>query len=359
MIAEMFDVVIGVDTHKDTHTYAMLDAHTGTVMESFCTTADSIGYTEAVKHAVNVAPQALLLWGIEGSKSYGAGLTEHLFDACHHVTEADHPRRRHTGERRGKSDEIDAVAAARSVLARRSLSPPRAFGAREVLRVLMVSRNGAVATSNDALRQLRSLIVTAPGSLRERLSAVSRGALVSQVLALRPPRNDPQRAALVGVLRAIAKRVVFADTEAHTHHTEISRWVAQICPELVDEPGVGPISAAQLLISWSHPGRFRSEACFARLAGIAPIPASSGMTTRHRLDRGGDRALNSAIHTIAVTRMRCDEKTKSYVAKRSAAGSSTRDTRRILKRHIIRGLYRLVESTVTSNTPPPLAGAPS
>jgi transposase len=351
MIADMFDVVIGVDTHKDTHTYAVLDAQTGAVMESFSTRADAAGYAEALEHAALIAPGAIRLWAIEGTKSYGAGLTRHLFDLCEQVAEVDHPHKRPKGERRGKSDEIDAVAAARSVLARENLSTPRAFGSREVLRVLVVSRDGAVSAANDALRQLRSLIVTAPEPLRERLFATGRAALVSQVLALRPPRTDPERAAFVGVLRSIAQRVAFNDEQARAHHTQISSWVREICPELVEKPGVGPVSAAQILISWSHPGRFRSEACYARLGGIPPIPASSGMTTRHRLDPGGDRRLNSAIHTIAVTRMRCDEKTRDYVAKRTAMGSSPRDTRRILKRHIIRGLFRLVEATATPDTP--------
>ena len=190
-----------------------------------------------------------------------------------------------------------------------------------------------------------ALIIGLPDHSRERLRRLTGDRLPIECAKLRPPRSDPQRATQTRVLRAIAKRCLAATGEANQHKRDIETWVQAICPQLLEEEGVGPISAAQLLISWSHPRRLRSDACFARLAGVAPIPASSGNTHRHRLDRGGDRQLNNAIHTVALTRARLDPQTKAYIERRVSEGKTRREAIRALKRHIARHLYRILETT--------------
>lgn len=341
MIADMCDVVIGVDTHKSTHTYAVIGAATGQLIEVFSQSADGPGYLGAVKMVEMVAPDARCLWAIEGTQSYGAGLTRHLAGRSEQVAEVDHPHKR-PRTTRGKSDPIDAVGAARAILERGQLAIPRGFGTRDELRMLMIARDDAVEAYTNTLRRLRSLIVTAPQPLRDRLDIRGAAPLVAAVLSLRLPRKDPECQTAVVALRSLAGRAKAASADGKVLHTQIAALVKAICPELLSQPGVGPISAAQILISIAHPKRLRSAACFRRLAGVAPIPASSGMSTRHRLDRGGDRKLNSALYTVAITRMRCHDETCAYIEKRRREGKSSREARRALTSHIARGLYRLV-----------------
>jgi transposase len=215
---------------------------------------------------------------------------------------------------------------------------------REALRVLMVARAGAVRTRTDAIRQIRALVVSAPEDLRRRLRRLGAMSLLLRCAALRPPRGaDPALAATASALRALARRALAATDEARQHERDIAQCVRAVAPQLLSELGVGPVSAAQILISWSHPGRFADEARFARLAGVAPIPASSGQTVRHRLDRGGDRQLNRALHTIVLCRRQHDPATRAYIERRISEGKSTREAVRSLKRYLARHLFRLLE----------------
>ena len=262
------------------------------------------------------------------------------------VIEIDRPERR--AERtQAKSDPLDALRAARTALARAKLAAPRAGAAREALRVLMVARSGAVHVRRQAISQLKALIVTAPEGLRARLRALDGMTLLARCAALRRPTGSPDPAlqATVAALRALARRALAADGEARQHERDIAAWVRAICPQLLAEPGVGPICAAQLVISWSHPGRCSAESSFARLAGVAPIPASSGQVTRHRLDRGGDRQLNRALHTIVLCRRHRHAATRAYIERRMREGKSTREAVRCLKRYVARHLFRMLEST--------------
>ena len=183
-----------------------------------------------------------------------------------------------------------------------------------------------------------------PPELRERLQGRSEAALLDACVRLRPGRSDTEHAAVALALRSLALRVRQLRSEAHTLETELSRRVRALAPELLSQHGVGPISAAAILIAWSAPGRIRSEAAFARLAGTAPIPASSGKTIRHRLDRGGDRKLNRALHTIILTRKRTDPETKAYISRRLSEGKTQREATRCLKRYLARSLYRQLEA---------------
>jgi transposase len=346
MLADRVDYVVGVDTHRDSHALALVLAASGAVVVEAEVGADRRGYARALALACAHAG-GRRLWAIEGSGSYGAGLARFLAERGECVVEVERPRRNE--RRRGKSDRIDALRAARAALGETKLARPRAGGTREALRALVTTRAGAVATRRAALNQLRALIVVAPESLRGELRRLSRGKLLARCLRVRPERYaDPQLRATALALRACARRAQAATAEERELTREIVRLVEQLAPQLLAEPGVGPISAAQLLVSWSHSGRFTGESAFARHAGAAPIPASSGQVKRHRLDRGGDRALNRALHTIIVARRKHDPATIAYLQRRTAEGKSVREAIRCLKRYLARHLYRMLEAGPTS-----------
>ena len=345
MLADQLDVVIGVDTHRDNHSLGVVAARTGAVLYQTTVPAQARGYAQALERIARHAPGARV-FAVEGSGSYGAGLVRFLAERGERVIEIDRLTR--TQERtRAKSDSLDALRAARSALSRTRLASPRAGGAREALRVLMVARSGAVDVRRQAIRQLKSLIVTAPDDLRERLRTLDGMTLLNRCAAIRrPSRPEPALIATSSVLRIVARRAIAATTEARSLERDIAANVRALCPQLLAEPGVGPISAAQLLISFSHPGHCAQEASFARLAGVAPIPASSGQVVRHRLDRGGDRQLNRALHTILLVRRQRDLATRAYIARRVSEGKSTREAIRCLKRYLARHLYRLMEGAM-------------
>ena len=261
------------------------------------------------------------------------------------MVEVERPAREGS-RRRLKTDALDALRAARTALAAPALASPRCAGRREALRVLLAVREGAVSTRRAGLNQLRALLVTAPEDVRERLRGLPAHALLRACLGLRLPRSgEAERYGLVLGLRFCARRVERATREAAELKDELRQLVCELSPQLLELDGVGPISAAQVLVSWSHRGRFRNEAAFARLAGAPPIPASSGRVVRHRLDRGGDRRLNRALHAIVLTRRRGDAATIAYIARRVSEGKSERDAVRCLKRYLARQLFRLLEST--------------
>lgn len=342
MVAESVDVVVGVDTHRDTHALAVLRARDGARLFELEVAAGRAGYRVALARARRAGSRRL--WALEGTGAYGAGLARFLSARGERVVEVERPAREGS-RRRLKSDRFDALRAARVGLAGEALAAPRAGGRREALRVLLQAREGAVATRRTGLNQLRAILITAPDDLRERLRAQGRAALIRQCLRLRPQRRQAsERYATTLALRTIARRVEQATLEAATLEAELEAGVRELAPQLLELQGVGPISAAQVLVSWSHPGRFHSEAAFARLAGAAPIPASSGRVVRHRLDRGGDRQLNRALHTIVLSRRRTDANTRAYIARRAADGKSDRDAVRCLKRYLARSLYRLLEA---------------
>jgi transposase len=347
MVAESVDVVIGVDTHRDCHALAVVRTRDGALLEQARLPANRAGYREALRLAKRLGRRRL--WALEGAGCYGAGLARVLAGCGERVVEVERPKRERNRRRGGKSDALDALAAAREGLAGRSLATPRASGDREALRVLLATREGAVATRRAGLNQLRAPIVCAPDRLRERLRGLRKDALVRSCSQLRPRRTDtPQRFATLLALRSCARRVEQASREAHELERQLERLVNQLAPQLLTLAGVGPITAAQLIVAWSHPGRLKSEAAFARLAGAAPIPASSGQTVRHRLDRGGDRKLNRALHTIILCRRRRDTTTRAYITRRIAEGKSERDAIRCLKRYLARHLFRLLETTPTT-----------
>jgi len=341
MLSDLVDVVIGVDTHKHTHTAAVIDATTGAVLDETTVDTDPDGYAELV--AMADRHSGLRAWSIEGTGGYGAGLVRHLDDG-EIVIELDRPNR--PARRNGaKSDPLDAIRAGREALARQHLATPRAAGERAALAVRLAARRSAVDASTVAQRQLLALIVAAPETLRSRFRGLTTPATVTAAARLRTSMSwDLETTTTAQVLRELARRVQAMQTEAAAHEKATLAIVRSWRPDLLDQRGVGPIVAATVLCTWSHPGRCRSEAAFANLAGVAPIPASSGQTTRHRLNRCGDRQLNRALHVITLSRLRYDPATRAYAERRRAQGKTDREIRRCLKRYIARQLYRQLET---------------
>jgi transposase len=345
MLADHADHVLGVDTHRDSHSVAILVADTAIVQGQVTIAANERGYRRLLRYARDHAPDRRA-WAIEGTGSYGAGLATFLHSRGEMVLEVDRPRRPSRRDR-AKSDELDAIRAAREALTREHLARPRQRGEREALRVLLATRDSAVRSKRAAISLLKGLLVSAPGSLREGLRSLSTRDQLTRAVRLRisPTLNREQRATIIA-LRASARRVLALEDEAIELQREIEPIVKDIAPQLLAEMGVGPIVAAQIICAYSHNGRIRSEAAFAALAGTAPLPASSGQTVRHRLNRSGDRDLNRALHTIVLCRMRDDPRTRAYTARRQAEGRSTREIKRCLKRYTARHLYRLLNTTL-------------
>ena len=346
MLADQLDYVVGVDPHRDEHALGVVEVRTGVVVFEASVAADSGGYAEALRVAEQHAP-GRRAFAVEGAGSYGAGLTRFLASCGERVSEVGRLRR----ERRsgGKSDALDAVRAARSVLRQKQPALPRSAGEREALRALMAAREGAVNAKRAGLCQLRDLLITTPQPLRCELRPLTQARLLSRLASTRPERRrDPELRGTLLALRAIARRVLQLTAEEHELAREIKTLTEKLAPQLLDQPGVGPLLAAQVVLSWSHPDRVVSEAAFAHLAGVAPIPASSGQTIRYRLDRSGDRRLNRALHQILITRRRTHPPTIDYIKRRIREGKTRREANRCLKRYLARRLYRLLE-----NEPPP------
>jgi transposase len=230
------------------------------------------------------------------------------------------------------------------VLASERPATPRTGGDRQALQALVAAREGAVDAKRAGLCQLRDLLITTPEPLRSELRPLTAARLLQRLAASRPgSRPDPELRGSLLALRSIARRVLQLTIEQRELAREIETLTRKLAPQLLDQPGVGPHAAAQLILAWSHHGRIHSEAAFARLAGAAPIPASSGKTIRYRLDRSGDRKLNRALHMILVTRKRTHPSTITYIERRVAEGKTRREANRCLKRYLARNLYRLLE----------------
>lgn len=332
--------IAGVDTHTDTHTVAAVTA-TGQHLATETFPATTSGYTHLAKflnaHGVGTV-------GIEGTNSYGAGLTRHLVDAGYTVVEVLRPTRA-VRRRNGKSDPVDALAAARQVLTGEALSIPKdSTGPVESLRTLHITRKQLVSTTVKLMNTIKSLLVTAPDDIRARYTTMTNHALIIALSRCRPGADDHNPAnAVASSLKILATTYLQLRRRCDELEARISSLLSRINPYVSNIVGSGPLIAAELIVSiGENPERIPSEAALAQLCGVAPLPASSGRTTRHRLNRGGDRRANSALYRIAVVRMGCDQRTKDYVAKRTAEGLSKKEIIRCLKRAIVREVYRVV-----------------
>lgn len=344
--AEIAGVTGGVDTHKDTHTAAVLDA-LGRVLGNASFPATGRGYAELLAWIRGFGQIAMV--GVEGTGSYGAGLARYLGDHQVKVFEVDRPNRQ-ARRRQGKSDPLDAIAAARAVQAQTASAIPKARdGVVESLRALRVARRSAVKAHTAALNALKSMVVTAPQRLREHLAGLDAEELVETCSRLRPGGDltDPV-AGTKQALRRLARRCQVLEEEIKEADADLTRLVRRTAPRLLACPGVGPEVSSQLLVTaGDNPDRLHSEASFAALCGTAPLPASSGRTDRHRLNRGGDRAANCVLHTVVLVRMRHHQPTRDYVARRTAQGLSKREIMRCLKRYVARELLPLIREALT------------
>lgn len=342
-------IVGGVDTHRDTHTAAAVDRY-GQLLGHQQFDATAAGYRQLLRWLRSFGQ--LTMVGVEGTSSYGTALTAHLLDQQVPVVEVDRPDRS-TRRRVGKSDPIDAEAAARAALADvRTSTAKHHDGPVESIRVLRVARRTAVQHRADALRQLRTLIVTAPDPLRAVLRGLTLRRLLNTCAGLRPDLTrlrDPEQATKLA-LKDLARRHAALTVEIADLDKHLDVLVADANPGLIDLYGVGTDVAGQLLVTaGQNPHRISSDAAFAMLCGAAPIPASSGRTHRHRLNRGGDRQANAALHRVVVVRMKRHGPTRAYVERRTTEGLSKKDIMRCLKRAVAREVFH--QLTKPSSTP--------
>jgi transposase len=336
-IVETRAVTGGVDTHADMHVAAALDPIGGLlgVAEFPATLA---GYAGLLGWLGGFGTVCLV--GVEGTGSYGAGLARHMAAAGVRVVEVDRCDRQDR-RRQGKSDPLDAVSAARAALSGRALGAPKGRdGTVEAIRVLMVAKRSARSERTQTINQARALIVTGPDELRIRFARQTPAALVADMAALRPRPGDVPGYATRIALRELARRTEFLDGQLERLDELIVPLVTAHAPGLLAVYGVGPDTAAMLLVAaGDQPARLRSEAAWAHLCAVAPIPASSGKVTRHRLNPGGDRNANHALWRIVITRMSSHPPTRAYVERRGKEGLSKKEIIRCLKRYVAREVY--------------------
>lgn len=351
MVRRRVEVIGGVDTHKDTHTAAALDG-AGRVLGTEQFTTTRAGFAALLRWLQGFG--TLQQVGVEGTGAYGCGLTRFLSAAGVVVIEVDRPDRK-VRRRQGKSDPIDAVSAARAVLAGiRTGIPKQRDGRVEALRNLRVARRSAVADRADAVRQMHTLVITAADEIRDQLRGLTVVALVKHCAAASPNSADvadPAVAVMI-TLRSLARRHQHLTAEITDLEKLITPMVKQINPKLLELRGVGPDTAGQLLVTaGANTDRLHSEAAFAMLCGTSPLSASSGKTNRHRLNRGGDRQANAALYRVVLSRLRWDQRTHDYVERRTQEGKTKKEIIRCLKRYIAREIYPLLNPSPPASTP--------
>ena len=339
-------VILGVDTHLDFHVAVAID-HLGRRLGESSVPMTAKGYERLLRWAEGFG--LVRCAGIEGTSSYGAGLTRHLRARGIEVLEVERPKHRRRSSRRNlkKSDPSDAERAARAVLAGEASGEPKSGEGRvEMIRALRAARRSAIKARTQAANQLQSLRVTAPEELRHRLRGLHTKKLASVAARFRlgdAPRDVPTATRFA--LRSVARRYEALSEEIAELEAHLDRLVAQAAPELVSSAGIGTDNAATLLVvAGDNPKRLGSEASFASLCGVAPIEASSGKVVRHRLNRGGNREANRALYMICLARMRRDLRTQEYVGRRTQEGKSKREIIRCLKRYVAREVYRVLIS---------------
>jgi transposase len=358
-VADAVDAVVGGDTHVDTISLCLMNP-VGGVMDELTVGNDGEGHGAALTWILQRVPSARLVIGLEGTRSYGIGFARAAQAVGFVVVEVPRPTRA-ARARRGKSDALDAELAARAVLAMdvRQAPQPRADGDREALRLLSVGRDGMNRTRTAMINQLLAVLLTGD----EHDQALRKTDLTVATLHSlcrrrgRAGEGTEQRVRRQE-LRRLAQVILQLNRDIRDNEKDIRGIVTGIAPVLLEQTGVGPVTAAQLIVSYSHHGRCRNEAAFAALAGVSPIPASSGRVQRRRLNRGGDRRLNRCLHTIAITRIRCCPRTRDFVS-RHADDKTDREIRRILKRYIAREMFALLSTIDTLQAPHVSIDAPA
>jgi transposase len=346
------EVVLGVDTHKGVHVAAVISA-LGVLLgtRSFPTTAS--GYQQMLRWATGFG--AVRRAGVECTGSYGAALARHLVGEQIEVIEVNQPDKA-TRRRRGKTDTVDAEAAAHAVLSgRASASAKAGDGPVEMVRIFKLAKASAIKSRTQAINQLKAVLVGADPQLRDSLSGLSNPTLIRRCSQLDAGTPRDATTAAAYTLALLARRILELTTEIDDLNRQITDTLSAHAPRLLERNGVGPDTAAALLITaGDNPERLHNEASFAALCGVSPVEASSGKTQRRRLNRGGDRRANSALHTIVLSRLRWDPDTRAYLARRIANGKTRREAVRCLKRYVAREIYQLITQPTE---PPPCARA--
>ena len=353
IVAHARPFVVGVDTHARNHALAILAAATGELLAAEQFPATKTGMDRSIAWVGRrTGGDLATLWVIEGVGTYGARLAHIAADAGYQVVEAPRMNAR-AHHAVGKSDPLDARRIATAVLSLDSdeLRHPRQDdGVRAALRVLVTARDHMTVERTANVNALIALLRVVDLGIDARKPLTSKQVL--EVSRWRTRDEELGAATARAETVRLAKRVVDAGEDLKSNATSMTVLVRQSrAAVLLERTGIGPMTAAIALTAWSHPGRVRSEAAFACLAGVNPIPASSGNTTRHRLNRGGDRRLNRALHMSTIVRMTHDPDTRAYVEKRTAEGRTTKEIRRILKRYLARQIYRALNTTITSPSP--------
>lgn len=346
MVSEQYRYVVGVDTHAASHSYAIIACPVGGLVDQqeFPTSPAGLARARAWV-ARRCGDPAGVLISAEGTGSYGAVLARGFTQAGYRVVEAPTPARARLRQS-GKTDTLDALTAAVACLRLdpAKLSDVRADGPRLALQVLTTLRDQLNAERLRCINAVTALARSHDLGLDARRKLTK--AQIRQIAAWRD-RDEPVDVHLARTTATRhAHRILTLDTELAANYKQIHQIVTQLTPGLLGLYGVGPISAAAILVVWSHPGRIHNQAAFAKLAGTSPIPISSGNTHRHRLNRAGDRRLNRAIATITLTRWRSDPTTRAYAARRTAEGKQDRDIRRCIRRYTTRQIYRYLNATM-------------
>lgn len=334
------EVILGVDTHLDVHVGVVI-SEIGQLLGTRSVSTSSAGYLDLLSWASSFG--VLSRAGVEGTGTYGAGLCRVLLDngvAVFEVNRPDRAKRR----LRGKSDPTDAESAARAVLSGTATAiPKQQSGACEAMRIISVARRSSVKAKTQAINQLRALLVSAPQDIREKLWRAKTCDCVKACAKIRCLGESVLLQALTSTLRSLAKRWMILAAELEQLDKQLEALTRTHAQQLRSRFGVGPHTAAILLsVAGDNPDRLKNEAALASLCGVNPLPASSGKTTRHRLNRGGSRAANNALWTIAMVRMRSDPRTRIYVDRRTAEGLTPKEIHRCLKRYIVRELFPLI-----------------
>jgi len=349
------DVIIGVDTHKDVHAAVAINS-LGARLAGATFPANRTGYQALEAWASALG--SIRTIGIEGTGSYGAGLSRYLREQGHVVLEVNRPNRQ-LRRQKGKSDTVDAESAARAVLSDQATSCPKSgTSSVEMIRHLKVARDTAVKGRSQAMQTLKAIIVSAPAALRERFDAIQgKMTLIRRLAALRPAVMTSVTASAKMALRAIARRWLALDAEIREHDAHLEALIAACAPQLVEAHGIATGTAAEmLLLVGDNSERIKSEAAFAKMCGACPIPASSGKTNRYRLNRGGNRQANAALYRVVIVRMRGHQPTVDYVRRRTAEGKSKLEIIRCLKRYVAREIFGYLRNppktaATATNTP--------
>jgi transposase len=332
------EIIIGIDTHKEAHAAVAING-LGARLGSMTLPASSRGYQELETWARSFG--TVRAFGIEGTGSYGAGLARFLQERGHSVIEVNRPNRQ-IRHQQGKTDPLDAENAARAVLSGQARAAPKAgTSSVEMIRHLKVARDTAVKSRTQAMVTLKTIIVNAPAALRESLDGLTgKMALIRHLAALRPGPMTSPTASVKVALRALARRWLMLDAEIKSHDANLDALTDACAPTLKEAHGMSTGTAAEMLILvGDNPERIRSEAAFAKLCGACPIPASSGKTSRHRLNRGGHRQANAALYRVVIIRMRSHLPTLDYVRRRTAEGKGKMEIIRCLKRFVAREIF--------------------